>query len=132
MVRSLPPPFEFTPASRRRQEPLEISTSMGEVRLEGRWQVGRLTKISTGMGSVIIDLTEAEFDDWDVEIIVRVHTGQITVIAIDEPWPGYNELNAQEIIDRLTTADEAQLAVAELYEPPINGARWCFWPWKAS
>jgi hypothetical protein len=28
VVRSLPPPFEFTPASRRRQEPLEISTSM--------------------------------------------------------------------------------------------------------
>ena len=81
VVRDLPPPFEFTPALRRRQEPLEISTSMGEVRLEGRWQVGRLTRISTGMGSVTIDLTEAEFDDWDVEIIVQVHMGQIAVIA---------------------------------------------------
>jgi len=83
VVRSLPPPVEFTPASRRRQAPLEISTSMGEVRLEGRWQVGRLTKITTGMGSVMIDLNEAEFDDWDVDIIVQVHMGQITVIA---PW----------------------------------------------
>jgi hypothetical protein len=45
---------------------VEISTSMGEVRLESRWQVGRLTKIHTGMGAVTIDLTEAEFDDWDV------------------------------------------------------------------
>lgn len=81
VVRSLPPQFELTPASRRRQEPLEISTSMGEVRLEGRWQVGRLTKISTRMGSVMIDLTEAEFDDWDVEIIVHVHMGEITLIA---------------------------------------------------
>ena len=81
VVRSLAAPFKFTPASRRRQEPLEISTSMGEVRLEGRWQVGCLTKISTGMGSVMIDLTEAEFDDWDVEIIVQVHMGQIAVIA---------------------------------------------------
>jgi hypothetical protein len=81
VVRSLPPPVEFTPASRRREEPLEISTSMGEVRLEGHWQVGRLTKISTGMGSVMIDLTEAEFDYWDVEIIVQVHMGQITVVA---------------------------------------------------
>ena len=45
VVRSLPPPVEFTPPARRRQEPLEISTSMGEVRLEGRWQVSRLTKI---------------------------------------------------------------------------------------
>ena len=45
VIRSLPPPVEFTPPARRRQEPLEISTSMGEVRLEGRWQVSRLTKI---------------------------------------------------------------------------------------
>ena len=81
VVRGLPPPVEFTPAPRRRQEPLEISNSMGEVRLEGRWQVARLNTISTHMGSVIIDLTEAEFDDWDVEIIAHVHMGQITVIA---------------------------------------------------
>jgi hypothetical protein len=81
VVRSLPPPVEFTPASRRRQDPLEISTSMGEVRLEGRWQVGRLTKLSTNVGSVMIDLTEAEFDDWDVEIIVHVHVGEITVVV---------------------------------------------------
>ena len=45
VVRSLPAPVEFTPPARRRQEPLEISTSMGEVRLEGRWQVSLLTKI---------------------------------------------------------------------------------------
>ena len=76
VVRSLPPPVEFTPPARRRQEPLEISTSMGEVRLEGRWQVSRLTKIDTGMGPVTIDLSQAEFDDWDVEIVVHTHMGQ--------------------------------------------------------
>jgi len=81
VVRSLPPPVEFSPASRRRQEPMEISTSMGEVRLEGRWQAGRLTKIRTGMGAATIDLTEAEFDDWDIEIDVHAHMGQITVIV---------------------------------------------------
>ena len=54
---------------------------MGEVRLEGRWQVSRLTKIDTGMGSVTIDLSQAEFDDWDVEIIVHTHMGAITVIV---------------------------------------------------
>lgn len=81
VVRSLPPPVEFTPPARRRQEPLEISTSMGEVRLEGRWQVSRLTKIDTGMGSVTIDLSQAEFDDWDVEIVVHTHMGEITVIV---------------------------------------------------
>lgn len=81
VVRGLPPPVQFTPSARRHQEPLEISTSMGDVRLEGRWQIGRLTKIDTGMGNVTIDLTEAEFDDWDVKIVVHVGMGSVTVIA---------------------------------------------------
>ena len=81
VFRSLPPPVEFTPPTRRRQEPLEVSTSMGEVRLTGRWQVGRLTKIETGMGAVTIDLSEAEFDDWEVEIVVHTKMGSITLIA---------------------------------------------------
>jgi len=81
VIRSLPSPVEFTAPARRRQEPLEISTSMGEVRLEGHWQVSRLTKIDTRMGSVTIDLSQAEFDDWDVEIVVHTHMGDITVIA---------------------------------------------------
>jgi hypothetical protein len=81
VVRSLPPPVEFTPPARRRQEPLEISTSMGEVRLEGHWQASRLTKIDTGMGSVTIDLSQAEFDDWDIEVVVHTHMGDITVIV---------------------------------------------------
>lgn len=107
VVRSLPPPVAFTPAARRRQEPLKISTSMNDVRLKGRWQLGRLTKISTGMGAVTIDLTEAEFDDWDVKIIVDTGMGSITVIAprgldvrqvgrsaavkstLEEPIPGF-------------------------------------------
>ena len=81
VVRSLPAPVEFTPPARRRQEPLEISTSMGEVRLEGRWQASRLTKIDTGMGSVTIDLSQAEFDDRDIEIAVHTHMGTITMIV---------------------------------------------------
>jgi hypothetical protein len=81
VLRSLPPPVQFTPPALRRDEALEISTSMGEIRLEGRWQVGSLTKIDTGMGDVTIDLTEAEFDDWDVRIVVNVGMGSVTVIA---------------------------------------------------
>ena len=81
VVRSLPPPVPFTPPARRRQEPRVISTFNSAVRLVGRWQAGRLTKIDTGMGDVTIDLTEAEFDDWDIEIVVRVGMGSITVIA---------------------------------------------------
>jgi hypothetical protein len=81
VFRNLPPPVAFTPPARRRQEALEISTSMGEVRLTGRWQVGRLTRIDTGMGTVTIDLSEAEFDDWEVEIVVHTTMGWITVIV---------------------------------------------------
>jgi hypothetical protein len=64
-----------------RQEPLEIATSMGEARRDCRWQVGRVTKIDTGVGAVIVDLTEAEFDDWEVEIVVQTRMGAITVIS---------------------------------------------------
>jgi hypothetical protein len=81
VLRRLPPPVQFTPTALRREEPLVISTSMGEVHLKGRWQVGRLTKIDTGMGDVTIDLTEAEFDDWDVKIVVNVGMGSVKVIA---------------------------------------------------
>jgi hypothetical protein len=81
VVRGLPPPVRFTPAARRREEPLKVSSSMGKVRLTGRWQVGRLTKIWAGMGDVTIDLTEAEFDDWDVKIVVDINMGSLTVIV---------------------------------------------------
>jgi hypothetical protein len=81
VVRSLPPPVDFTPPARRRQEPFIISTSMGKIRLEGRWQVSRQTKIRSGMGAVTVDLREAEFDDWDVEIVIHTSMGAITVIA---------------------------------------------------
>ena len=81
VVRSLPPPVAFTSPGRRRHEPLQITTPMSEVRLEGRWQVGRHTTVETGMGSVTIDLTEAEFDDWEVEIGVRTTMGSIIVIV---------------------------------------------------
>lgn len=37
-------------------------------------------------------------------------------IRVDEPWPGYGEMRAPDIIDRLAAADEAQKAVVLLYE----------------
>jgi hypothetical protein len=33
------------------------------------------------MGAVTVDLTDAEFDDWDVEIVVHTRMGAITVIC---------------------------------------------------
>lgn len=136
VVRSLPPPVEFTPSARRRQEPLEISTSMGEVRLEGRWQVSRLTKIDTGMGSVTIDLSQAEFDDWDVEIVVHTHMGAITVIvprglevrpvgrsgvvntALEPPIPGF------PVVRLSATCDMGTIRVMHPTEKKQRRRRW--------
>ena len=37
-------------------------------------------------------------------------------LTIDEPWPGYGKLNADDIIARLPAASDAELAVMELFE----------------
>ena len=136
VMRSLPPPVEFTPPARRRQEPLEISTSMGEVRLEGRWQVSRLTKIDTGMGSVTIDLSQAEFDDLDVEIVVHTRMGEITVIvprglevrpvgrtgpvntALEPPIPGF------PVVRLSATCDMGAIRVMHPTEKRQHRRRW--------
>jgi hypothetical protein len=136
LMRSLPLPVAVTPPVRRRQVPLEIATSMGEVRLDGRWQVGRLTKIDTGMGAVIVDLTEAEFDDWDVEIVVHTRMGAITVISppgidirlvgrnspvttsLDPPIPGF------PVVRLSATSDMGAISVVNPSERPPRRKRW--------
>lgn len=136
VVRSLPGPVEFTPPARRRQEPLEISTSMGEVRLEGQWQVSRLTTIDTGMGDVTIDLSQAEFDDLDVEIVVHTHMGTITVIvprglevrpvgrsgpvntALEPPIPGF------PVVRLSATCDMGTIRVMHQAEETQHRRRW--------
>lgn len=136
LMRSLPPPVAVTPPARRRQEPLEIATSMGEVRLDGRWQVGRLTRIEVGMGTVIVDLTEAEFDDWDVEIVAHTRMGAITVIApagldvrlvgrngpvsssLKPPIPGF------PVVRLSATSDMGVISVVNPTERPARRKRW--------
>ena len=109
---------------------------MGEVRLEGRWQVSRLTKIDTGMGSVTIDLSQAEFDDWDVEIVVHTHMGAITVIvprglevrpagrsgpvntALEPPIPGF------PVVRLSATCDMGTIRVMHPAEKRPRRRRW--------
>jgi hypothetical protein len=136
VVRALPAPVELTPLARRRQEPLEISTSMGEVRLDGRWQVSRITNINVGMGSVTIDLTGAEFDDWDVEIVVHTTMGEVTVIVprgfdvrlvgrngavktvIEPPVPGF------PVVRLSATSDMGTIRVVHPREKRQGRPRW--------
>jgi hypothetical protein len=81
VIRSLPPPVALTSPDRRLAKPLEIHSGMRRLRLTGRWQVARQTHISADLGSVRIELTEAEFDDRVVDLHVYTGWGGITVIV---------------------------------------------------
>jgi len=70
VVRSLPAPVTFTTAERRLSTPLEIHSGMGRMRLAGRWQLGAEAHISADLGSVRLDLTDAEFDDQVIDLHV--------------------------------------------------------------
>jgi hypothetical protein len=37
-------------------------------------------------------------------------------VRVQEPWEGYDQANAREVIAKLATADSAQLASVQLYE----------------
>ena len=81
VVRSLPQPVVLTSPERRLTKPLEIHSGIGRLRLAGRWQVARETHISADLGSVRLDLTEAEFDDHVVDLHVYTGCGSITIIV---------------------------------------------------
>ena len=81
VVRSLPPPVALTSPDRRLGQPLEIHSGMRRLRLGGRWQVARETHVSADLGSVRIDLTEAEFDDRVIDLHVYTGWGSITIIV---------------------------------------------------
>ena len=81
VVRSLPQPVALTSPERRLTKPLEIHSGIGRLRLMGRWQVARETHISADLGSVRLDLTEAEFDDHVVDLHVYSGCGSITIIV---------------------------------------------------
>jgi hypothetical protein len=81
VVRSLPPPVALTSPDRRLARPLEIHSGIRRLRLRGRWQVARETHVSADVGSVKLDLTEAEFDDRVVDLHVYTGGGNITIIV---------------------------------------------------
>jgi hypothetical protein len=81
VVRSLPAPVALTSHERRLAEPLEIHSGVGRLRLAGRWQVARETHISAELGSIRLDLTEAEFDDHVIDLHVYTGCGSVTIIV---------------------------------------------------
>jgi hypothetical protein len=81
VVRALPPPVALTSPDRRLDQPLEIHSGMRRLRLAGRWQVARETHLSADLGSVRVDLAEAEFDDRVIDLHVYTGWGSITIIV---------------------------------------------------
>jgi len=81
VVRSLPPPVSLTSPDRRLSGPLEIHSGMGKVRLAGRWQLGTETHVSADLGSVRLDLTDAEFDGHVIDLHVYTGWGTITILV---------------------------------------------------
>ena len=51
------------------------------LRLAGKWQVARETHISADLGSIRLDLTEAEFDDHVIDLHIYHGCGSITIIV---------------------------------------------------
>jgi hypothetical protein len=80
-VRSLPQPVVFTSPDRRLAKPLEIHSGMGRLHLTGQWQAARETHISADLGSLRIDLTQAEIDDNVIDLYVYTGWGSITIIV---------------------------------------------------
>ena len=81
VVRSLPAPVAFTSPDRRLSQKLEIHGGLGRLRLTGRWQLARETHISADLGSVWLDLTDAEFDGPVIDLHVYSGWGSITIIV---------------------------------------------------
>jgi len=81
VVQSLPAPVAFTSQDRRLTMPLEIHGGIGRLRLAGRWQIATETHIHADVGSIRLDLTDAEFDDNVVDLHVYSGGGSITIIV---------------------------------------------------
>ena len=81
VIRQLPAPVALTSRERQLAEPLEIHSGIGRLRLAGKWQVARETHVSAELGSVRLDLTEAEFDDHVIDLHVYTGCGSITIIV---------------------------------------------------
>lgn len=77
---AMPSVVRLTPASRRLEEPLVLDTGLGRLDLGAGWQLAARTEVSTGTGSCRLDLTQATWDAYEVELRLEVATGHIEVI----------------------------------------------------
>jgi hypothetical protein len=128
VIRSLPGPVTLTSQERQLARPLEIHSGIGRLRLAGRWQLARETHISADLGSISLDLTQAEFDDHVIDLHVYTGWGSITIIVpqgrgrTGDPPPRRSQLATGPAGTR-TTAGPARRDHQYRQSPPAP-------PWK--
>jgi hypothetical protein len=59
----------------------------------------------------------------DVSADPGAEEGPGATVRIDEPWTGYGQMTAPDVIDRLTGASPEELAAAALYERAHRGRK---------
>lgn len=67
-------------APAQRLEQVHLQTQMGSIKRTGDWQVPATLKLTTGMGSIHLDLTEARSVPHRIEVEVSVGAGEIVVV----------------------------------------------------
>jgi hypothetical protein len=72
LVRKYAPPVLITAPERRYDEPRIIETvgMFNDIRLRGRWQVARDLTVRTNGSRIVVDFSEAEFDDWTIDLTI--------------------------------------------------------------
>ncbi|MEY2474073.1 MAG: hypothetical protein QOK28_3402 [Actinomycetota bacterium] len=83
LVRKYAPPVTITPPERCYSQPFKMETLglFSDIRMRGRWQVARDLTVKTGPSKIVLDFTDAEFDDWDVKLKTETGLGDITLIV---------------------------------------------------
>jgi hypothetical protein len=80
VMSKVPPLLAMTAPDRRLTAPLELRTMTGSLKMNGRWQVGQTTNAMVATGSMLIDLTQAQLDDDEIDLSVKVVTGSARVV----------------------------------------------------
>ena len=71
-----------------------------------------------------LGLQEGHTDEEPDELIESEGSGSPSAeLHVDEPWPGYGQMKAPDVVDRLAGADAATKAIVRLYEQQHRNRR---------
>jgi hypothetical protein len=77
----LPTTVRYTPPERRLTGALVLRSSSSPIRMVGRWQLAETTVVRASSGSILLDLTQVEFDAPVIDLEVRLSSGSATIVV---------------------------------------------------